>query len=60
MNELVLNLRITSDGYTSDDLEYEWKESDPIQIVSSLHLPEFSLQAINAARCDVRTATGDY
>jgi len=53
-------IQIASYGCTSDDLEYEWKESDPIQIVSSLHLPEFSLQAINAARCDVRTATGKY
>ena len=50
---------VISDGYTSDDLQYEWKESDPIQIVRSLHLPEFSLQAINPSRCDVLTATGD-
>jgi len=53
-------IQIASYGYTSDDLQYEWKESDPIQIVRSLHLPEFGLQAINPSRCDVLTATGKY
>ena len=34
-----------SDGWTTDDLKYQWKTVDPVQITKDLHLPRSSLHA---------------
>jgi len=53
-------LQFASYGWTNDDIEYVWKEEDPLQIVRSLFLPKFRLEAFATDRCDVKTATGEY
>ena len=47
-----------SDGWAKDDLIYQWKEKDPVQVVPGLHLPRFTLEQYKSAYCDVITNTG--
>ncbi len=48
-----------SDGWAKDDLIYQWKEKDPVQVVPGLHLPRFTLEQYKSAYCDVTTNTGE-
>ena len=47
-----------SDGWAKDDLIYQWKQKDPVQVVPNLHLPRFTLEQYKSAYCDVITNTG--
>ena len=49
-----------SDGWAKDDLIYQWKQKDPVQVVPNLHLPRFTLEQYKSAYCDVITNTGIY
>jgi len=49
-----------SDGWAKDDLIYQWKQKDPVQVVPNLHLPRFTLEQYKSAYCDVITNTGTY
>jgi len=53
-------LQFASYGWTSDDIQYVWKELDPLQFTKSLSLPKFRLETYGTDRCDVMTATGEY
>ena len=46
------------DGWAKDDLIYQWKKKDPVQVVPGLHLPRFTLEQYKSAYCDVITNTG--
>jgi hypothetical protein len=48
-----------SDGYTTDDLVFLWKEGDPVQVTKNLHLPRFTLEKYLTAYCTSRTNTGN-
>ena len=50
-----------SDGWTTDDLIYNWKGKGPVQIAKTIKhsLPGgFKLDGYFDQRCDVKTATG--
>ena len=47
-----------TDGWAKDDLIYQWKEKDPVQVVPGLHLPRFTLEQYKSGYCDVITNTG--
>ena len=49
-----------SDGYTTDDITYLWKEVDPVQIAQNLNLPRFSIEEYGSTYCNVKTNTGTY
>lgn len=48
-----------TDGYTTEDLVFQWKESDPVQVVKNLHLPRFTLQKHHTSSCTSKTNTGN-
>ena len=48
----------TSDGWTTADLVYIWKEIDPVQIVKDLNLPRFKLEQFQTTYCNTITNTG--
>ena len=48
-----------SDGWTTDDLKYQWKKDDPVQITHDLHLPRFSLEKYVSDYCNIKTNTGE-
>ena len=51
--------KIFSDGWTKNDLVYNWYEHGPVQIPKNLSLPGgFKLGGYNNSYCDVVTATG--
>ena len=47
------------DGWTTDDLKYQWKKDDPVQITKDLHLPRFTLEKYVSDYCNIKTNTGD-
>ncbi len=50
-----------SDAYTTDDIKYEWKASNPIQLKEGLRksLPSFELQEVKTDYCTSKTNTGE-
>lgn len=48
----------TTDGYTTDDLIFLWKEGDPVQITQNLNLPKFTLVNFLTDYCTSKTNTG--
>lgn len=56
----VCSIRMASYGWTTEDVIFAWKNFDPIQITSELHLPQFSLQNFSTDYCDSHTNTGVY
>lgn len=49
-----------SDGYTTNELIILWKSYNPIQITSSLYLPDFRLVQTITDYCTSKTNTGEY
>ena len=49
----------SSDGWTTDDLKYQWKSEEPVQITRDLHLPRFSLEKYVSDYCNIKTNTGE-
>ena len=47
-----------TDGYTTEDLVFLWKEGDPVQVTKTLHLPRFTLQKFKTDYCTSKTNTG--
>ena len=47
-----------TDGWTADDLIYEWKEDEPVQIIEHLNLPRFKLEHYDTDMCNTKTNTG--
>lgn len=60
LDKQVCVLQIASYGWAKDDLIYQWKQKDPVQVVPNLHLPRFTLEQYKSAYCDVITNTGKY
>ena len=52
------NCCFSSDGWTTDDLKYQWKSEEPVQITRDLHLPRFSLEKYVSDYCNIKTNTG--
>lgn len=53
---------LASYAYTSDDIEYKWKEKDPVQLKPGLEfsMPSFQLTQYNTTYCTSVTNTGTY
>uniref|UniRef100_A0AC34QAG7 Ig-like domain-containing protein n=1 Tax=Panagrolaimus sp. JU765 TaxID=591449 RepID=A0AC34QAG7_9BILA len=53
---------LASYAYTTDDIKYEWKKSNPIQQKEGLRqsLPSFELQDVLTDYCTSKTNTGTY
>ena len=47
-----------ADGWTTNDLEFVWKDGDPVQVVKNLHLPRFTLEKFLTDSCNSKTNTG--
>lgn len=52
-------ISIFTDGWTTDDLVFLWKEGDPVQVVKNLHLPRFTLEKFLTDYCNSKTNTGN-
>ncbi|KAF1751189.1 hypothetical protein GCK72_017743 [Caenorhabditis remanei] len=53
---------LASYAYTESDIEYRWKEKEPVQLKKGLHssLPSFELNSVNTDLCTSKTNTGTY
>jgi len=61
LDEQTCNLDIASYGWAKSDVEYVWKDGNPVQLAGNLSLPGgFKLGAFGSEYCDVVTATGTY
>ncbi|XP_053212603.1 glutamate-gated chloride channel-like [Panonychus citri] len=54
------SISMASYGYTTEDLIFQWKEGDPVQVTNNLHLPRFTLQKFLTLNCTSSTNTGFY
>ena len=54
------NSALPLDGWAKSDVEYVWKDGNPVQLAANLSLPGgFKLGAYGPKMCDVVTATGE-
>ncbi|CAG2160809.1 unnamed protein product [Oppiella nova] len=53
-------IQMASYGFTTEDLVFEWKEEDPVQVTRQLALHEFSLDSYQTNYCTSKTNTGEY
>ncbi|KHJ84257.1 Neurotransmitter-gated ion-channel transmembrane region [Oesophagostomum dentatum] len=53
---------LASYAYTDNDIEYRWKEKDPVQLKDGLNssLPSFQLNKVTTTYCTSKTNTGTY
>ena len=47
-----------ADGWTTEDLIFQWKRTDPVQVAKNMHLPRFMLERYEADYCNSVTNTG--
>ncbi|KAL3076679.1 hypothetical protein niasHT_039289 [Heterodera trifolii] len=53
---------LASYAYTDSDIEYRWKQQDPVQLKDGLEssLPSFQLTNVSTTSCTSKTNTGTY
>nr|CAH0100256.1 unnamed protein product [Daphnia galeata] len=47
-------------GWTTEDLVFQWKQIDPVQVARNMHLPRFILEKFQTDLCNSITNTGEY
>ncbi|XP_076336041.1 glutamate-gated chloride channel-like [Tachypleus tridentatus] len=60
LDKQTCSIVMASYGYTTEDLKFEWKEGDPVQVTKNLHLPRFTLEKYLTNYCTSKTNTGEY
>ncbi|XP_054719347.1 glutamate-gated chloride channel-like [Uloborus diversus] len=60
LDKQTCSITMVSYGYTTEDLVFLWKKDEPVQLVKTLHLPRFTLEAFLTDYCTSRTNTGEY
>ncbi|GFY62490.1 glutamate-gated chloride channel [Trichonephila inaurata madagascariensis] len=58
LDKQTCSITMVSYGYTTEDLVFLWKKDEPVQLVKTLHLPRFTLEAFLTDYCASRTNTG--
>ncbi|XP_046650515.1 glutamate-gated chloride channel-like [Daphnia pulicaria] len=53
-------LSMISYGWTTEDLVFQWKQVDPVQVARNMHLPRFILEKFQTDLCNSITNTGEY
>ncbi|CAJ0582653.1 unnamed protein product, partial [Mesorhabditis spiculigera] len=53
---------LASYAYTTNDIEYKWKDQEPVQLKAGLNssLPSFELSDVQTTYCTSKTNTGTY
>ncbi|XP_013786486.1 glutamate-gated chloride channel-like, partial [Limulus polyphemus] len=60
LDKQTCSIVMASYGYTTEDLTFEWKEGDPVQVSKNIHLPRFTLEKYLTDYCTSKTNTGEY
>lgn len=56
----VCHIFLASYAYTTDDIVYEWRKGDPVQLSKSLHTGSFRMAEFSTTQCTSKTRTGAY
>ena len=57
---ILKSVSCVTDGWTTNDVVYQWKIPEPVQFVKNLFLPGgFELENFMDGYCNVKTATGE-
>lgn len=48
------------DGWTTEDLIFEWRETEPVQVPENMKLPRFIVEKVQTDFCSSNTTTGMY
>ncbi|XP_074596135.1 glutamate-gated chloride channel-like [Brevipalpus obovatus] len=62
LDKQTCDINMGSYGYTSTNLKFYWRKTDPVQIPASPNLPRFALDKWEAEDCEqgTSTSTGNY
>ncbi|KAI6190334.1 Glutamate-gated chloride channel [Aphelenchoides bicaudatus] len=62
MDSQTCHIDLASYAYTTDDIEYQWKDKEPVQLKKGLEssLPSFQLNNVSTTYCTSKTNTGIY
>lgn len=60
LDRQMCSLLMISYGWTTEDLVFQWRKGDPVQVASNMHLPRFMLERYEADYCHSVTNTGAY
>ncbi|KAK8772364.1 hypothetical protein V5799_024394 [Amblyomma americanum] len=56
----VCHITLASYAYTTDDIVYEWRKGDPVQLSKTLHASNFKMTELTTTQCTSKTRTGAY
>jgi len=54
------HLNMISYGWTTEDLIFEWRETEPVQVPENMKLPRFIVEKVQTDFCSSNTTTGMY
>jgi len=54
------HLNMISYGWTTEDLIFEWREIEPVQVPENMKLPRFIVEKVQTDFCSSNTTTGMY
>ncbi|XP_046452192.1 glutamate-gated chloride channel-like isoform X1 [Daphnia pulex] len=60
LDRQMCSLLMISYGWTTEDLVFQWRKGDPVQVAKNMHLPRFMLERYEADYCHSVTNTGAY
>ncbi|XP_054714689.1 glutamate-gated chloride channel-like isoform X2 [Uloborus diversus] len=61
MDNQICSLKAASYAYTTEDLVFLWKDTEPIQVTKTLsQIPKFTMNSFNEDYCTSKTTTGEY
>ncbi|KAI8495440.1 Glycine receptor subunit alpha-3, partial [Branchiostoma belcheri] len=58
MDRQQCNMQLESFGYSTSDLNFRWKNDNPVQLSEDLELPQFKVEGYTLTRCDKTYNTG--
>jgi len=54
------HLNMISYGWTTEDLIFQWRENEPVQVPENMKLPRFIVEKVQTDLCSSNTTTGMY
>ncbi|XP_019647450.1 PREDICTED: glycine receptor subunit alpha-2-like [Branchiostoma belcheri] len=60
MDRQQCNMQLESFGYSTSDLNFRWKNDNPVQLSEDLELPQFKVEGYTLTRCDKTYNTGIF
>lgn len=57
-NKRLLYITLNLDAYATKDIEFEWQDTNALQVGSNVQMPDFILTSFTNYKCNRTTSTG--